>query len=59
VNCCVAAVATVTLVGATVTLTEGAATCTVTDAIPLAEASAALTARTVTVAGLGTEAGAV
>lgn len=52
--------ATVTVAGETVTVTGGpAGACTVTLATPLADASAALVARTVTTAGLGTAAGAV
>jgi hypothetical protein len=60
VNCCAAAGATVTLDGATLTVTGGGAGGeTVTVAEPMAVGLAALVACTVTVAGLGIAAGAV
>jgi hypothetical protein len=59
-NCCVAEGASVTLTGDTVTVTGGGGgVCTVTVAVPLEDGAAALVARIVTVAGLGTAAGAV
>jgi hypothetical protein len=59
-NCCVADGAIVTPDGETVTVTAGGGgVCTVTVAVPLEDGAAALVARTVTVAGLGTAAGAV
>jgi hypothetical protein len=60
VNCCVIEGATVTFEGATVTVTGGGAGgCTVTVADPVDGGDATLAACTVTVAGLGTTAGAV
>jgi hypothetical protein len=60
VNCWLAAGAIVTLEGETLTVTGGGAGgCTVTVAVPDAEGLATLTARRVTLAGLGTAAGAV
>jgi hypothetical protein len=58
VNCCVPFTATLGVFGETVTVTAGGAV-TVTDAVPLLVLSACETAVTVTVAGAGTDAGAV
>ena len=57
-NCCVAPTATEAVAGLTVTVTGGGAV-TVTAAVPVLLLSAFETAATVTVAGAGTDAGAV